>query len=158
MRKGPIWDSKAFSKRSRKGRVPLTRKISLCVFCVNVRLPRWSRHVWGVRPPVLGAPIDELLGVQKNPERFCCLISDFGFLLGENKGSWMPMICFQRRTRAATNESPIAQPNRRVYIRSMNKKLLSEVMRYLGSQKSTAKAKASRVNGRKGGRPKKVKR
>jgi len=39
----------------------------------------------------------------------------------------------------------------------MNKKQLSEVMRYLGKQKSPAKAKASRANGRKGGRPRKKK-
>ena len=69
-----------------------------------------------------------------------------------NGEGWHPQIV------AATNESPIAKPNGQVYIRSMNKKLLSEVMRYLGRQKSAAKAKASRVNGRKGGRPKKVKR
>jgi hypothetical protein len=35
----------------------------------------------------------------------------------------------------------------------MNKKQLSEVMRYLGSQKSAAKAKAARENGKRGGRP-----
>ena len=40
------------------------------------------------------------------------------------------------------------------YAKSMNKKTLSEVMRFLGSQKSSAKAKAARINGRKGGRPK----
>lgn len=40
----------------------------------------------------------------------------------------------------------------------MNKKLLSEVMRYLGSQTSAAKAKAARKNGKLGGRPRKVKR
>jgi len=39
----------------------------------------------------------------------------------------------------------------------MNKKTLAEVMRFLGSQKSKAKARAARINGRKGGRPRKVK-
>jgi len=39
----------------------------------------------------------------------------------------------------------------------MNKKTLSEVMRYLGKIKSPAKSKASKLNGRKGGRPRKVK-
>jgi hypothetical protein len=39
------------------------------------------------------------------------------------------------------------------YSHPMNKKLLSEVMRYLGSQKSAAKAKAARENGKRGGRP-----
>lgn len=36
----------------------------------------------------------------------------------------------------------------------MDKKTLREVMRHLGKIKSPAKAKASRLNGRKGGRPK----
>jgi hypothetical protein len=39
----------------------------------------------------------------------------------------------------------------------MDKKLISELMSYLGKQKSKAKARASRINGRKGGRPRKVK-
>lgn len=39
----------------------------------------------------------------------------------------------------------------------MNKKTLSEVMRYLGSRTSAAKAKAARKNGRLGGRPRKAK-
>lgn len=37
----------------------------------------------------------------------------------------------------------------------MNKKTLREVMGYLGSIKSPAKAKAARENGKKGGRPRK---
>lgn len=37
----------------------------------------------------------------------------------------------------------------------MNKKTLREVMRYLGSQKSDAKAAAARENGKRGGRPRK---
>jgi hypothetical protein len=36
----------------------------------------------------------------------------------------------------------------------MNKKTLSEVMGYLGSIKTKAKAAAARANGKKGGRPK----
>jgi hypothetical protein len=36
----------------------------------------------------------------------------------------------------------------------MNKKTLSEVMRYLGSRTSKAKAAAARKNGKLGGRPK----
>lgn len=51
----------------------------------------------------------------------------------------------------------VAKPNGRVYYRTMNKKTLSEVMAYLGSQKSKAKAAASRKNGKLGGRPRKVK-
>jgi len=43
------------------------------------------------------------------------------------------------------------------YIYIMNKKTLAAVMSYLGSQKSAAKAKAARINGRKGGRPRKAK-
>lgn len=39
----------------------------------------------------------------------------------------------------------------------MNKKQISEVMRYLGSRKTKAKAAASRRNGKLGGRPRKVK-
>ena len=39
----------------------------------------------------------------------------------------------------------------------MNKKQLSEVMRYLGKRKSPAKAAAARKNGKRGGRPRKVK-
>jgi hypothetical protein len=39
----------------------------------------------------------------------------------------------------------------------MNKKQIAEVMRYLGSQKSKAKAAAARKNGKRGGRPRKVK-
>jgi hypothetical protein len=39
----------------------------------------------------------------------------------------------------------------------MNKKQVAEVMRYLGSQKSKAKAVAARKNGKRGGRPRKVK-
>jgi hypothetical protein len=35
----------------------------------------------------------------------------------------------------------------------MNKRTLSEVMRYLGSKTSKAKAATARINGRKGGRP-----
>jgi len=40
----------------------------------------------------------------------------------------------------------------------MNKKLLGEVMSYLGSKKSAAKTAAARRNGKLGGRPRKVKR
>jgi hypothetical protein len=40
----------------------------------------------------------------------------------------------------------------------MNKKMLSEVMRYLGSRTSNAKAAAARKNGKLGGRPPKRKR
>jgi hypothetical protein len=39
----------------------------------------------------------------------------------------------------------------------MNKKTIAEVMRYLGSRKSKAKAAASRRNGKLGGRPRKQK-
>lgn len=39
----------------------------------------------------------------------------------------------------------------------MNKKTLSEVMRYLGSKTSPAKKKSSRTNGKLGGRPRKDK-
>jgi len=39
----------------------------------------------------------------------------------------------------------------------MKEKLLSQVMRYLGSRTSAAKAKAARKNGKLGGRPRKVK-
>jgi hypothetical protein len=39
-------------------------------------------------------------------------------------------------------------------MKTMNKKQISEVMRYLGSQKSKAKAVAARKNGKLGGRPK----
>jgi hypothetical protein len=35
----------------------------------------------------------------------------------------------------------------------VNKKMLSEVMRYLGGLTSDAKARAARKNGKKGGRP-----
>lgn len=49
------------------------------------------------------------------------------------------------------------KPNGQVYAGSMNKKVLSEVMRFLGSRKSKAKAAASRKNGKLGGRPRKVK-
>ena len=51
----------------------------------------------------------------------------------------------------------IEKPNGQVYSLPMNKKTLSEVMAYLGSQKSPAKARASRKNGKLGGRPRKVK-
>jgi hypothetical protein len=40
----------------------------------------------------------------------------------------------------------------------LSKKQISELMSYLGKQRSKAKARASRINGRKGGRPRKVKR
>jgi hypothetical protein len=36
----------------------------------------------------------------------------------------------------------------------MNKKQIAELMSYLGSRKSKAKAAAARANGKKGGRPK----
>jgi hypothetical protein len=39
----------------------------------------------------------------------------------------------------------------------MKKKTIREVMSYLGSIKSPAKAKASRKNGKLGGRPRKAK-
>jgi hypothetical protein len=39
------------------------------------------------------------------------------------------------------------------YHSTMNKKQIAEVMRYLGQQKSPAKARASRENGKLGGRP-----
>jgi hypothetical protein len=39
----------------------------------------------------------------------------------------------------------------------MNKSLISQVMRELGSRKSKAKAVAARKNGKLGGRPRKVK-
>jgi hypothetical protein len=47
----------------------------------------------------------------------------------------------------------LEKPIRRVYSPTMNKKTLREVMGYLGSIKSAAKAKASRQNGKLGGRP-----
>lgn len=56
------------------------------------------------------------------------------------------------------NRGTIAQPNGWLYSRSMNKKTLSEVMRFLGRQTSKAKAAAARKNGMKGGRPPKRKR
>jgi hypothetical protein len=39
----------------------------------------------------------------------------------------------------------------------MNQKLIAKVMSELGKRKSKAKAKAARENGKKGGRPRKVK-
>jgi hypothetical protein len=50
-----------------------------------------------------------------------------------------------------------AKPNCWVIIFSMDRKTLSEVMRYLGKKTSSAKAKAARKNGLKGGRPQKIK-
>ena len=50
-----------------------------------------------------------------------------------------------------------AKGDPRLDVTNMNKATLSEVMRYLGSKTSKAKAEAARTNGRKGGRPKKVK-
>jgi hypothetical protein len=40
----------------------------------------------------------------------------------------------------------------------MNKKLIARLMSELGKRTSKAKAKAARENGKKGGRPRKVKR
>jgi hypothetical protein len=53
--------------------------------------------------------------------------------------------------------SVLTNPTDGFRLRGMNKKQLAEVMRYLGKIKSPAKAKAARINGRKGGRPRKVK-
>ena len=51
----------------------------------------------------------------------------------------------------------IYKPNRSLYDPNMNKKTISEVMRYLGSRKTAAKAAAARENGKLGGRPRKHK-
>jgi hypothetical protein len=53
---------------------------------------------------------------------------------------------------------PIAQTQRMAYCQAVNKKAIAEVMRYLGSRTSAAKAKAARKNGKLGGRPRKDKR
>jgi hypothetical protein len=52
----------------------------------------------------------------------------------------------------------LTKPNGRVYSLPVNKKNVREVMAYLGSIKTPAKAKASRKNGKLGGRPLKDKR
>jgi len=49
----------------------------------------------------------------------------------------------------------IAITQRLAYSGSVNKKMLTEVMRHLGSKTSKAKAAAARENGKRGGRPRK---
>lgn len=55
------------------------------------------------------------------------------------------------------NEECLFITQRIGYYEPVDKKTLREVMRYLGSKTSDAKAKAARENGKLGGRPRKSK-